>query len=193
MQLRRNILLAIMIILFIYFEIHSCAQDSVVTPEPPLEYPQSTLLNATDIHFCDADHGWISGQLGTMVRTEDGGATWEAVRVDDLDIRGVHFFDEDHGWICGNDGKIYLSTDGGLTWERRIFTGTPQMDDLFAVEFVTPEHGYLLGYSGVFVTDDGGFDWENNWLPVVPYRGAWSMSKSRCPSSRPIRSPIWLP
>lgn len=176
MQLRRNLLLALMIVLFVYFEIHSCSQDSTVAPEPPVAPPASMLFNATDVYFLDADHGWICGQLGTMIRTTDGGATWEAVRVDDLDIRGVSFFDEDNGWVCGNDGKIYRSSDGGSTWERQIFTGNPPMDDLFAVEFVSPERGYLLGYSGVFVTRDGGIGWENNWLAVVPYRGAWSMS-----------------
>ncbi|MDD3643455.1 MAG: YCF48-related protein [Candidatus Krumholzibacteria bacterium] len=176
MQLRRNILLALMIVLFVYFEIHSCSQDSAMKPEPPAELPPSMLLNATDIFFFDAGHGWVSGQLGTMIRTVDGGATWEAARVDNLDIRGISFVDADCGWACGNDGKIYRTLDGGLTWDRRIFTGTPQMDDLFAVDFVSPDRGYLLGYSGVFVTADGGIGWENNWLAVVPYRGAWSMS-----------------
>ncbi|HSG27827.1 MAG TPA: hypothetical protein VLA34_05050, partial [Candidatus Krumholzibacterium sp.] len=32
------------------------------------------------------------------------------------------------------------------------------------------------GYDGVFVTDNGGSDWENHWLPIVPARGAWNMS-----------------
>jgi len=110
------------------------------------------------------------------VVTDDGGDTWTAVRIDELDIRGVYFCDTRSGWIVGREGKIYQSNDGGYSWERQIFTGYPEMDDLFEVRFVNDSEGFILGYHGVFVTEDGGSDWVNNWLPIVEYRGAWSMT-----------------
>ena len=42
--------------------------------------------------------------------------------------------------------------------------------------FFNENLGYVLGYGGVYRTENGGQDWVNNWLPVVPYRGAWDMS-----------------
>jgi photosystem II stability/assembly factor-like uncharacterized protein len=98
------------------------------------------------------------------------------VTIDDLDVRGVHFSDPLNGWAVGREGKLYASTDGGHSWERQIFTGYPQLDDLFEVRFVNDTAGFILGYHGVFVTEDGGNDWVNNWLPIVEYRGAWSMT-----------------
>ena len=175
MQLKRSVLLALMIIVFILFETHSCSEDSSVSPEPPLEI-RNELLGANDIYFADADHGWIVGRLGTAVVTEDGGESWTPVKIDELDIRGVYFSDTQHGWVVGREGTLYVSDDGGYTWERKIFTGYPEMDDLFEVRFVNDSEGFILGYHGVFVTEDGGTDWVNNWLPVVEYRGAWSMS-----------------
>lgn len=175
MQLRRSVLIALLVIAFIIFETHSCSRDSSVAPDPPLEI-KSELLGANDIYFTDADHGWVVGRMGTAVVTEDGGYTWTPVQIDALDIRGVYFTDTQKGWVVGREGKFYASNDGGYTWERQIFTGYPQMDDLFEVRFVNATEGFILGYHGVFVTDDGGGDWVNNWLPIVEYRGAWSMT-----------------
>ena len=174
MQLRRSVLLSLMIIAFIIFETHSCSERSV-EPEPPMSI-ENQLLGANDIYFTDIDHGWIVGRMGTAVLTDDGGDTWTPVTIDDIDIRGVYFSDPLEGWVVGREGKIYVSEDGGFTWERRMFTGYPSMDDLFEIRFVNESEGFILGYHGVFVTEDGGSGWVNNWLPIVEYRGAWSMS-----------------
>ena len=175
MQLRRSVLIALLVIAFIIFETHSCSRDSTVAPDTPLEI-KNELFGANDLYFVDADHGWIVGRMGTAVVTDDGGYTWTSVQIDELDIRGVHFSDTQNGWLVGREGKLYVSSDGGYRWERQIFTGYPQMDDLFEVRFVNSSEGFILGYHGVFVTEDGGGAWVNNWLPIVEYRGAWSMS-----------------
>ena len=175
MQLRRSVLLALMIIAFIIFETHSCSEDRSVEPDPPLEI-NNELLGANDIYFVDADHGWVVGRLGTAILTDDGGDTWTPVTIDDLDMRGVYFSNTQNGWAVGREGKLYSSEDGGHTWERQVFTGYPELDDLFEVRFVNDTVGFILGYHGVFVTEDGGGDWVNNWLPIVEYRGAWSMT-----------------
>jgi photosystem II stability/assembly factor-like uncharacterized protein len=175
MQLRRSVILALLVIAFIIFETHSCSEDRPVNPDKPLEV-KNELLAANDIYFADADHGWIVGRMGTAVLTEDGGDTWTPVTIDEIDIRGVYFADLLNGWVVGREGKLYASADGGHTWERQIFTGYPQLDDLYEVRFVNESEGFILGYHGVFITDDGGNDWVNNWLPIVEYRGAWSMT-----------------
>ncbi len=175
MQLRRSFLLALMVIAFIIFETHSCSEDRSVVPDPP-PVIDNELLGANDLYFADADHGWVVGRIGTAVVTDDGGDTWTPVTIDELDIRGVYFSDTQNGWVVGREGKFYASNDGGYSWEKQVFTGYPQMDDLFEVRFVNATEGFILGYHGVFVTEDGGNDWVNNWLPIVEYRGAWSMT-----------------
>ncbi len=179
MQFRRSVLLALMIILFIYFEIHSCSDTSPVVPVEPVEI-QSLLCYANDIFFIDKDHGWVVGQQGTLLLTVNGGQAWEAASLEDRDIRSVTFLDTDCGWLICRGGNLYSSADGGRTWEGRLFPAHSQEDDFFKIEFRDLDHGFVLGYQGVYVTADGGDLWENNWLPVVPARGAWNMSIVDC-------------
>ncbi len=174
MQLRRSVLFALMIILFIYFEIHSCSETSVVAPDPVYN-PDNTICYVNDIFFLDDSNGWLVGQLGTIGITVDGGASWSGVKVDELDIRGVNFIDPDTGWIVGRGGRIFKTVDGGFTWENLAFSGYPREDDFYQVDFRSEDLGFVLGYHGVFITEDGGSAWINNWLPVVPFKGAWDM------------------
>ncbi|MBN2184401.1 MAG: hypothetical protein JW746_03645 [Candidatus Krumholzibacteriota bacterium] len=175
MQLRRSVLLALLIILFVYFEIHSCSRENSLAPEPPPSIP-SLLLNATDIFFLNKDCGWVCGQSGTMIMTVDGGESWDAVDIGDVNLSSISFIDPNIGWVVGRYGSIYKSTDRGATWSRQLFYGVPEDDDLFQVVFRSEQDGFIQGFHGVFVSNTGGADWENYWLAVEPSRGAWSMS-----------------
>ncbi|MCK4537763.1 MAG: hypothetical protein KAV42_03080 [Candidatus Krumholzibacteria bacterium] len=175
MQLRRSVLIALMVVLFIYFEIHSCSDDNTVAPEPGPDIP-NLIHNANSIFFLDSDHGWVAGQEGTILVTVNGGIEWVPVKVGDEDLKSISFLDHMNGWLVGKDNSIYNSDDGGLTWNRQLFPSYSQDDDFFDVLFFNSTKGFVLGYPGVFVTEDGGVEWQNNWLPVVPARGAWDMS-----------------
>lgn len=176
MQLRRSILLAIMIILFVYFEIHSCSEDRPVGPVDPIVEDPGIICDAGHVFFLDRDHGWVIGSLGTLIRTTDGGVTWEGTVIEGMRLTDVNFIDEEKGWVVGREGKIYRTFDGGSSWERAIFSGYPQYTDFYQVRFVSDTLGYILAYDGVFRTIDGGMLWENNWLSVIPNKGAWDMS-----------------
>jgi photosystem II stability/assembly factor-like uncharacterized protein len=74
-------------------------------------------LSALDQNVC-----WASGSGGTVLRTVDGGATWEAVGPADasgLDFRAVHAFDRDNAWVvdAGQPARIYHTMDGGGHWQ----------------------------------------------------------------------------
>jgi len=172
----RNILLALMIVSFIYFEIHSCSEDGVIGPEPEVTDYSDVICDANSVYFYDENTGWITGREGTVARTTDGGASWSSSTVDSADLLDVTFVDASCGWIVGRGGTIYRSEDGGGTWTRIPFNGFPQDDDLYKVEFIDPSLGFVLGHQGVYRTEDGGKNWTNHWLPIDPCRGAWDMS-----------------
>ncbi|MCK4236446.1 MAG: hypothetical protein KAX38_04955, partial [Candidatus Krumholzibacteria bacterium] len=111
-----------------------------------------------------------------MVMTSDGGSTWKGTLIDEVSLNDIQFLNEGNGWVVGKDGNMYRTVDGGSTWEKVLFSGNPQDDDFYHVRFMNDTLGFVLGYHGVFRTDDGGTSWVNNWLPVVPYKGAWDMS-----------------
>ena len=173
MRLKRSILLALLIVFIVYFEVHSCSDDRSVAPVPAGEEIGDLVCFASDVFFLDESRGWVVGAKGTIV---NGGESWISSIVSESDLNNVQFIDADRGWAVGESGRIYRSVDGGETWERAIFSGYPADTDLYRIRFLDENLGFVLGYYGVFRTNDGGGIWENNWLPVVPTRGAWDMS-----------------
>ena len=175
MQLRRSVLLAICIILFVYFEIHSCSKDNIAAPKgaTPVE---SIICAATDVYFQDSDFGCVAGALGTIIVTADGGRTWEGAVIDEGNLTDLQFINRSNGWVVGKDGAICHTIDGGAEWTRIAPSGFSVDEDFFKIAFFNENLGYVLGYGGVYKTENAGKDWVNNWLPVVPNRGAWDMS-----------------
>lgn len=64
---------------------------------------------------------WASGAGGTVLRTTDGGASWQPRPVpaaDSLDFRDIEAFDSLTAYVlsAGEDGRIYKTVDGGGSW-----------------------------------------------------------------------------
>ncbi|MBD3178590.1 MAG: hypothetical protein GF417_02775 [Candidatus Latescibacteria bacterium] len=167
----RNILLALMIILIIYFEIHSCSENEVLVPEP--EVVENIVYNASDLYFINSREGWIVGQMGTVARTADGGESWESEVIDSLNLNSIYFVDNMNGWIVGEESSLYRTTNGGDTWQKIEPEGLPGDDIFNDVYFLDVTAGYILGRQGLYKTVNGGDAWENNWLPVDESKGAW--------------------
>jgi photosystem II stability/assembly factor-like uncharacterized protein len=176
MQLRRSVLLVLMIILFIYFEIHSCSEDAVLAPEMNGSTADNIIFRPMEVFFLDENHGWVAGSAGTNVRTSDGGKTWVSAVVDSGDYRDIQFIDSQIGWLAGKDGAFYRTNDGGGFWQRVVSAGCPPDEDFSHIHFMSNTIGFVQGVLGVYRTEDGGMEWNNYWLPFVPYKGAWGMS-----------------
>jgi photosystem II stability/assembly factor-like uncharacterized protein len=66
---------------------------------------------------------WASGRAGTVLRTIDGGATWETRSVpgaETLAFRDIHAESKNVAFVLSNNGgpnaRIYKTDDGGETW-----------------------------------------------------------------------------
>ena len=121
------------------------------------------------ISAVDADVAWASGREGTVLRTTDGGAHWQAIQVPGaagLDFRDVEGFDADSAVVLsigpGAASRVYRTDDGGANWTLAI-----QNDDeraFFDCMAFDGERGWLLGdpVDGrfqVYATRDGGRSW----------------------------------
>ncbi len=116
---------------------------------------------------------WASGTNGTVVRTVDGGKTWQIIIVpgaEKLDFRDVEAFDANLAYILsigpGESSRIYQTTDGGQTWALQ-FQNTDQNAFFDALAFWDKEQGLAMSdpVSGRFLllsTIDGG----KHWTPV---------------------------
>ncbi len=70
-------------------------------------------------------------------------------------LYGVHFLDTKHGWAVGTAGTILSSADGGMTWNA----ATESKDTFTAVNFATPNNGWLTSIGKVQYTGSGGGSW----------------------------------
>jgi len=113
---------------------------------------------------------WASGAGGTVVRTEDGGATWKRLDVPDaarLDFRDVDAVDARTAFILsignGPASRIYKTTDAGAHWTLQ-FTNEDSKAFFDAMAFWDAQHGLAMSDSvdGRFIvmtTANGGTTW----------------------------------
>ena len=113
---------------------------------------------------------WASGTGGTVIRTTDGGKSWNVITVpgaEKLDFRDIEAFDANTAYILsiGNGGssRIYKTADGGKTWklqfkntnEKAFFDAMACTDRNRCIAMSDPVDGKFL----LIVTTDSGGTW----------------------------------
>lgn len=160
-------------------------------PVERIESPDRMMQTITDdiilydVAFPDAQHGFIAGEFGTLLATEDGGEHWRQVAVPtEKTLFGLSFRSPTEGWVVGIDGIILRTTDGGQTWiTQNGLTETGAIEDVSFVEAmanpglyavsVNGQRGVVVGDAGAFfVSDDGGGTWKRRHLPAE-HRLTW--------------------
>lgn len=143
---------------------------------PPMPVSDDTILYG--VSFPDPQHGFIGGEFGTVLATDDGGATWRQIRTPtEKTLFGLHFTTPLEGWAVGIDGLVLHTTDGGQRWD--VQRGHPEaaaVDEISFVESmqnpgmysvrVEGRNGVVVGDVGmVLVSTDGGRSWQRRELP----------------------------
>ncbi|MFC7613715.1 oxidoreductase [Actinokineospora soli] len=114
---------------------------------------------------------WASGQRGTVLRTTDGGRTWQRSTPpgsETLELRDIEAFDERTAVALSigpaDQSRVYRTTDGGATWTEAFRNAEPTaFYDCMA--FFDRNHGLAMsdpvdGRFRVLTTSDGGATWE---------------------------------
>jgi photosystem II stability/assembly factor-like uncharacterized protein len=90
--------------------------------------PVPASANLTAVYFADAKNGWAVGHVETILRTTDGGDSWELVHFDPENpqpLLDLCFSDASHGIAVGAYGVIYVTQDGGAVWSQVPFEPDP--------------------------------------------------------------------
>lgn len=137
----------------------------------------NTLAWLHDVYFLNEDTGWIAGSNGTLLKTSDGGKSFQKQKnVTQDTIRQIYFTDEKNGWLLcerdlfdrGSNSSSYLlkTTNGGATWEKVDFTGKTRIAKIF---FSKNDFGLAIGEAGsLFAMQDEKEEWKRIATPV-PY------------------------
>ncbi len=139
-----------------------------------------TDLAVLGIQMTDAKNGYLCGQDGLIMRTRDGGNTWERLNSrTHLYIFSLSFPDRLHGVLVGDQSLVLSTTNGGESFFKRRLERSfpPEIQDyalpymepvLYGVDFVDPDHGWVVGEMGrIWSTDNGGKSWDEGQSSLV--------------------------
>ncbi len=126
----------------------------------------------TGVFFLDPERGWAVGHDGVVLRTRNGGASWDRIRwapEEENPLFDVWFSDENHGIAIGAYGTFLVTSDGGSTWAQRSIS-----DSDYHLHRIVParrDRMYIAAEAGqIYRSDDGGTSWIV--LPS-PYEGSF--------------------
>jgi photosystem II stability/assembly factor-like uncharacterized protein len=131
----------------------------------------------TGVSFGDPKHGFIVGEFGIVLTTEDGGVTWKRQRgATDKLLFSVHARTGTHVVAAGSEGTIVETTDGS-SWS---VVPTPTTNHLFGV-WTSSDITFGVGADGTIVRRSAGGPFQivpshvHTWLSSValhdPARG----------------------
>ncbi|MEW6653778.1 MAG: YCF48-related protein [Bacteroidota bacterium] len=150
-------------------------RDSVVvektrTLQVTFEIQKSTTNSSLrGISVVDSLTAWASGAKGTILRTTDGGITWQSSKVkgyETLDFRDIEAFDKNNAIVMCIDAPalFFKTTDGGKSWKRKYMNRNPKIffngmafwDSKSGIAFSDPIDDRFF----IVVTNDGGEIWK---------------------------------
>lgn len=143
-------------------------------------YPEDNLF-MNCILFLDSLNGWMGGSPHAIVRTTDGGITWNQAEIDTsalafFPVLSIRFYDENYGYAGGGmfdiAGVTWRTNDGGNKWYAIDISDAPadEVHALHLFDSITvmgaggdPDFGYGVG---LLRTGDGGYNWDYEELGI---------------------------
>lgn len=122
-----------------------------------------------DVFFIGADTGWAAGgSEGTIIRTYDGGESWQEVFDGPGYLRSIEFATPQVGFCGTLDNRFLRTTDGGDSWQNIAGSITPPVTGICGLSAPTPEriHGVGVWSQPAYVirSSDGGDTWTSTSL-----------------------------
>ncbi len=152
--------------------------------------PDALLTRESIAAFLTASLAWAAtpqanGTTTQVLRTSDGGQTWQQSTVQATFLRQITFIDSQHGWILSGWGapggaaeavSVFRTRDGGKTW-RNVASALPASTDIpppghlpfggqkSGIHFLNVSTGWITGtvvvndLAWLYVSHDGGSTW----------------------------------
>lgn len=142
----------------------------------PLEDTRRSATLKAACFLDDGDHAWIVAEGRLLLRTRNGGVSWERLTLpsEARSVQGVHFTDSRNGWVWG-DPCIWRTTDGGASWTVENVDGGWNPGD-FVVAL-----GMFDANSGVAAVRFAGRTTRTDLLYRSPDTGVWTITEHSLP------------
>lgn len=168
------------------------------------EHTWDILDRIEELHFINAQTGWMLVSPDSIYKTKDAGFTWTQLRVEGMVIRSVQLLNDGiRGWAAGemyrpisrkdagvpgqlvsSDGKkvlypaLFRTEDGGTTWSPEFLPSGEGR--LLHLSFLDADHGWATSDGEVFYLDNSA----NRWRAV-------DYSKGNCPNRLLLKTTQW--
>lgn len=126
-----------------------------------------------DIDFVDTQNGWVVGDSGVILHSENGGESWERQTCPISEsLFAVDFVDTSNGWIC-SFYSILKTTDGGKNWTLAYFENLGE-GRFRNIQFIDKNIGFCVGgrgsfgSTGVLLQTEDGKTWQESFSDSVP-------------------------
>jgi photosystem II stability/assembly factor-like uncharacterized protein len=129
------------------------------------------------VYFLDSKRGWIGGDGGLVLHTEDAGSSWTSQQLrSESGVNDIYFRDKENGFLLTGN-RIFSTRDSGLSWrESQLFDESRfnGMPELYSIRFTGKNKGWVVGSvsrgdavvdSLVLYTDDAGVSWKRVKAP----------------------------
>jgi len=99
--------------------------SGVTGPLYSVHFPEGTQVG----YVVGADMDSLGGEIGLVMKTTDGGATWVAQNSPAAArLNSVYFIDDNTGYAVGDAGTAIMTTDGGENWTTMTVGDTDQFN-----------------------------------------------------------------
>jgi len=129
-------------------------EDDVFKPQP--------LTKVSDIHgitMLDENFGYAVGDSAVILRTTDGGVSWNSVDSPvNANFRKVKFYNSSIGYAIGEKGYVIKTLDGGSSW---FVVSTPTEENLNDIYVIDDQRVCVVGNSGTVLLAVDGENFSN--------------------------------
>lgn|SRR5574341_396846 len=145
----------------------------------PVDVPGNEWITFKALSFADPYHGWAVGGDGLVIRTSNGGKSWERLKsATNADLETVHFANSEVGYAGGTRAlldrisrevtgslEILCTKTGGDTWRQCYEENKPI--SVFQITSTSESTAFAItGGNRLLRTDDQGKSWRTIALPV---------------------------
>lgn len=124
--------------------------------------PQGNHLNS--IFFTDSLNGYACGYLGSIIRTSNGGQTWQFVKTKtNNELFTTWFIDSLTGFFAGANGLMLKTSNGGQTFDTVFYAPGKTIRSMV---FIDNQNGAAIGDNGLLIKSlNGGQTWTYDTIP----------------------------